>query len=258
MGNLLDAVKRLGTSYSPVLKRFQIPVANGPGAYRAKSRELSVSHFRKYDFFWLGIPVLLFGIVLILNKFNYFFDIIRYCALTMTLVIISVLFRRLIGFKDTPMELSPGRDGKLRIRLLDRGDGSWKKAKIGIRVVAESIENYGDLKKVRRKNLHDNCLSLEKIGVRKDHIVEAVIPWPTDDFPTSYSNNQQGYTWEVYLLTPGLFGVQEQSWPINVSWEAFRLPDESPTNQAEGSEMEEELELPPLKEAIRLKNSDQA
>jgi len=252
--NLLQSLMRIGGKSSVGVHRLQVPVINGRGNYRAEGQELRVRHFKKREMIYLAAPVGYLIFFLISNSIVPPAYLIHYLGLLLSLIIASLFMLRLTGFKDTPMELSPGRDGKLRLRMLDRGDGSWEKARIGLRVVAIEKRKNGKTTKLERTNLYHKEYSLSDIGTRKDHLVEATLPWPTVDLPTSYDDDGQGYTWELYLKTSGFFGKQEQAWPVEVSWEPFQLPEENNLTMAEESSFEETLELRTLKEEVRLKN----
>jgi len=253
--SLLDTFKATEVDFSPVFGHYTIPVVTGKGSYRVKSRNLPVRHFKNRELLFLLAPIIYLAFTLLFEGSTPTFQKIQLVGLAITLVSILLLLSRLSGFKDTPMELAPQRDGKLRICVLDRGDGSWKKASVGLRLVAKELITGRRSEKVKRVNLYSQIYDLADIGIRKDHLVEATLPWPATDLPTSYERDRQGYTWEVFLRVPGFGGgTQEQSWPVSVSWEPFQLPGEIVPTAAEGASTEETLELHPLKEVVRLKN----
>jgi len=203
----------------------------------------------------LGIGILIYMIFaanIALTEYS-----INLLFLAISLPLIALLLFRLYRFKDVPLELAESGDGRLKIRMLDRGDGQWQKMKLGYQVVSSHVKKVGKKIEIIREVLYKTDSPLPDIGQRREHFIEATLPWPQwphEKLPVSYQKDSQGYTWEIYLKTPGLFSEQVQTWPIAVSREAFRLPGEGPATEDFLSE--ESLELPPLKEVIRLKNEN--
>lgn len=228
---------------------FTIPVAAGKGSFRVKPRPLEIPLIDGQvvgigAFLTLGIMIALGIIVPEPGVSNGLFFAL---ALMGLLGIILYHFLQLSSFKMTPMEIKPLRDGKIRIRYLNRGKNHLNKAYIGIRlkeryVVEDSNDNYSRKASV----IHEKRYKLSEVARPLDHLNEVSIPWPelpNGTFPTSYGYKDQGYEWEVFMATSGLVigGLNEISWPIRVDWERMRLT--LPTQQ---ELQEEKLELKEL------------
>ncbi|SEQ69673.1 hypothetical protein [Neolewinella agarilytica] len=228
---------------------FIIPVAAGKGSFKVKAQPLPIQLISGEvigigSFLTLGLMVALGFIMPEPGVSNGLFFVL---ALMGLLGIILYHFLHLSNFKMTPMEIKPLRDGKIRIRYLNRGKNHLNRAYIGIRlkehyIVEDSNNNYSRKSSV----LHENRYKLGEIARPLDHLNEATIPWPelpNGTFPTSYGYQDQGYEWEVFLAASGLVigGLNEISWPIRVDWERMRLT--VPTTQELA---EEKLELKEL------------
>jgi len=222
---------------------FLIPVRAGKGSYRASAAPLPIPLIS-----WKAIGVgtlVTFGLMtaLVLLQKNDPFSQGLYLAIFLIglLGLIAYHFLRLSSFKMTPMEIQPLRDGKLRVRYLNRGADHLKGAFIGLRLKERCVR---DNDKNSSTNLftvtHENRYRLSDVSRPLDHLNEATLPWPDGDYPTTYESNGQGYQWELFLASPGKIvgGYNEIRWPVRVDWEQMRI--KLPT----ASELEEEkLEL---------------
>ncbi|SER13570.1 hypothetical protein [Neolewinella agarilytica] len=232
---------------------LQVPVVHGDGQFRALPKELDIQNFS----FRESIAALIgFGFLFYLALATDLAETTNFLPaifLWILLPVIAILLFRLYRFKDIPMELAETGDGKLKVRMLDRGDGHWKKMTLGYQVISSHVDKDGKKREINRRVLYKTDFPLEDIARPREHFIEATLPWPKwphSKLPTSYRRDQQGYHWEIYLKTPGLLKEQVQTWPVAVSWEAFRLPGESVAE----SISEDVLELEPLKERVRLEN----
>lgn len=253
--DLMNSMWELAAGNRTVETTFQVPVVYGEGQFRALPKELDIQNFsfRESIAALIGFGFLFYlALATDLAKTTNFLPAI---FLWILLPVIAILLFRLYRFKDIPMELAETGDGKLKVRMLDRGDGHWEKMKLGYQVISSQVDKDGKKREVNRRVLYQTDFPLEDIARPREHFIEATLPWPkwpNDKLPTSYRRDQQGYHWEIYLKSPGLLKEQVQTWPIAVSWEAFRLPGEGDPEPIS----EDILELEPLKERVRLKNEE--
>ncbi len=254
--DLLKSSRKMRSKTRSVDLTFQVPVINGDGQFRVLPKRLPIQHFETKKFLFILLFIGFFFYLAWASNTALSLKTIQLFLVGLTLPIITLLYLRLYRFKDIPMELTENGDGKLKVRMLDRGDGHWKKMTLGYQVVAKYIEKTGKNTVITRQVLYKREFLLQDIGRPSEHFIEAPLPWPkwsNLDLLVSYQHDQQGYTWEIYLKTPGLLQEQVQTWPIAVSWEAFRLPGTTHPEEM----LEEPLELHPIKEEVRLKNKEQ-
>ncbi len=81
---------------------------------------------------------------------------------------------------------------------------------------------------------------------RKDHLYEAVLPWPKQGLPPTVTTQEGlGFAWELFLeMSHPLGGTQEVTWPLTVDWEPFRLPKDKETPLLLKHLSEEKVKLP--------------
>ena len=189
---------------------FTIPVAAGKGSYRVKPRPLEIPLI---DGQVIGVGISLsFGLMIAVGMWQNNTAVMRETYMTIALAsllgIILYHFLQLSSFKMTPMEIKPLRDGKIRIRYLNRGKNHLNKAYIGIRLKERYvIEDSNDNRSRRFSILHEKRYKLKEVARPLDHLNEVTIPWPefpNGTFPTSYGYQDQGYEWEIFLAASGL------------------------------------------------------
>lgn len=220
---LLDSFKdsRHGTA-------FTIPVRSGKGSYRVQARSLPIDFLDKNYFGYLAF-ILGVGMIAGINIITSAPAASVWPALQIALVATLVLtviwhFIRLDSFQMTPLELQPLRDGQVRFRALDRGNGQLDKAALGYRLNELHVVKSGKSESVQRTTVFKKTEQFADVAHRKAHLYEASLPWPAQKMiPTTNIQEGIGFEWEVFLR----INNQEVSWPVKVGWEPFRLPKET-------------------------------
>lgn len=241
---LIDSFKdnRHGTAFS-------IPVRAGKGSYQVRGKALPIDFLDKKFFGYLAF-ILGVGTIAGFNIISSVPTASVWPALQLAFVATLLLtviwhFIRLDSFQMTPFELQPLRDGQMRFRALDRGNGQLDKATIGYRLNELHVVKSGKSESVKRTAVYEKAERFADVAHRKAHLYEASLPWPDHKvIPTTVVQEGIGFSWEVFLR----INNQEVSWPVTVGWEPFRLP----------KEMTEHLKLKDLEEVkVREKMSRQ-
>lgn len=228
---------------------FKIPVALGKGNYFATPRELPVKRFssaEKNSLFLLS-SMMLASLLFLSGDFSKFISFLL-VAISLPLIILRLI--KLSGFRNAPMQLVRNKNQKLIFRTLDRGKKNLSKVTVGYRVVTENYNIQPKNRKHARHTFYIKELLLADNAKRTERFLDLTLPWPEKKLPTSFRSGQHGYAWEFFIKTPGIFGKKEHAWPVEVDWEAFRLPGKNVNEPIS----EDVLELEPLKERVRLKN----
>lgn len=235
---------------------FRISVRYGKGTLRASPRALPMSIVDRVPALtlkrlsWMFPAVGFFTYLALDGRIN---PDDAYVILVFLLIVALVwLIVRLSIFQLTPMELRPLRDGQLRLRILDRGNNSLKKAVIGYRLLECYTTKRENEPAQRKTTRYQKELPLAEVARREEYYYEAVLPWPETDLPVTGKSGSAGYEWEVFIQLPNPLtgGTHEKSWPINVSWEQFRLAP--PTAEELEQEALEELKLKELERLPRM------
>jgi hypothetical protein len=231
---------------------FEILVRYGKGAYRVAPKELPIgliglSAPSKGIFLLIFISAMWFsgaGIGPILQDG---WPVMLILALVVLMIWLVV---RLSTFQMTPMEVKPLRDGQLRLRILDRGNNQLEKAIVGYRILECYETLVGGNATQKKSNCFQKTFPFAEVSRREEHLYEAVLPWPDIDLPTTGLNGIGEFEWEVFLQLPNPLtgGMHEKSWPIEVTWEQFRLApptaEELEQNELETMELRELALLP--------------
>jgi hypothetical protein len=239
VSNVFTGEQRHGTS-------FEVWVKYGKGTYVVAPQELPIGLI---DFSALFLPIALFIGFSAIGAIGRDFQDWLVMPLFFLVLFIGWLFVRLSTFQMTPMEIKPLRDGQLRLRILDRGNGQLKKAIVGYRLLERCVVKNGEHESTEVNTVYRKSFPFEEVSRREGHLYEALLPWPEIDLPTSGVSGRVGYDWEVFLLVPNPLtgGMHDKSWPIKVGWERLRL--ELPTPE---ELKQEELEVLKLKELEHL------
>lgn len=239
-----NSIKNLFGDFRPASVDYKIPVSRSLGHYSVQERNLPIQWIKK-EYYWGMAFSGLFVLWMLISTHLYWDQFLigfRYFITAASILASTFLLITLSGFQAVSLSIKPGRDRALRVRFMDLGNKKYDDQIIGYRIV--STKKQVSNSEISRSLIFDKAYPLSSLTKPGGLFREAVLPWPKGNLPTSQTVDEQGFIWEVYLRTNVFpFGVQEQAWPVEVGWEAFRIPEV-------GNEGMEKLELQPLKEAI--------
>ena len=206
---------------------FEVAVENGRGSYRTESRLLPVPATSKSAWFVALGAVILHSILV---PFYVTTQPIYLLAGGWLVILLITLFYQsvyLSVFQATPMELIAGRDGALRLRILNRGNRMLEKASVGYRVREHYLITGPNGEQGKRSRVAYNFAEYARSVVNyREQFYELTLPWPAESIPTFGAADAFGYRWEVYLTKPNpITGLRSEiSWPIKVRWESLEMP----------------------------------
>ena len=230
---------------------FRVPVVYGPGNYRVEAQELPVPLFDSRGW-WFGLAAISAAVIIPLfaNKSEPGGGTIPFGLLLFILMVVLIYqYVYMNRFRATPMEVLPTRDGSLRIRVLDRGDDHFKKAKIGYRLIEEHrLQNNNEYEVKTRTRLERKDI-FPRVARPDGAYLTVHLPWVTTNEPTSFRVGHMEYRWELFLQqqNPITGHTLEVKWPLKVSRERFKLIGPPTATEEE----EERLELKDLAERRR-------
>ncbi|MFK8160850.1 MAG: SoxR reducing system RseC family protein [Lewinella sp.] len=230
---------------------FEVWVRNGKGTYVVAPQELPIELIEASSFLTAAfmLPFIFMVAFLAAGSVGRNFEDWLVMSLLLLVAFIGWLLLRLSTFQMTPMEIKPLRDGQLRLRILDRGNDQLKNATVGYRLLECYVVKESDNEYERKRTRFKKAFPFSEVSRQKEHLYEALLPWPIIDLPTTGKSGRVGYEWEVFIQLPNPLtgGTHEKSWPIDVSWEQFRLAPPTPEELEQ-----EELEVLKLKELEHL------